>query len=128
MDGKQTFATTAAELGAEGEELQSAVESLAERLANALPDCTEVGRSGGGLLGRGERRVETVTVQVGGAKYALAVRDARLTASCQREVGGVPAVRVELTPEEWLAELEADLRAEAARNVDARRGLERLRG
>jgi hypothetical protein len=127
VDAEHTFAGTAAELRAEGEELQSALESLAGRFADALPEHTEVVRSGGGLLGRGERHVERVTIQVGGAKYALAMRDGQLTATCQREVGGVSAARVELVPEEWLDELEADLRAEAARNVEARRALERLR-
>jgi hypothetical protein len=122
-----TFAEAAAGLSSEGEELLVSLEALADRLTEALPGSTDVSRSRGGLLGRGERHVAHVRVEVGATKYLLGLRDGRLLASCEREVGGVAADRSELSPEEWLQELEADLRTEAARNPDARRALALLR-
>ena len=127
VEAEHTFAEVAAGLDGRGDELLASVQALAGRLAEALPDYTEVVRSGGGLLGRGERRVEGVKVEVGGTKYALALRDGQLVASCRRDVGGIAASLVRLTPGEWLAELEADLRTEAARSLEARHGLARLR-
>jgi hypothetical protein len=127
VEPEDTFTQAAAGLRAEGDELLASLEALAGRLLDALPDCTNVIRSGGGLLGRGERRVAGVEVEVGANKYVLGLRDGQLVASCERQVGGVTADRFELPPDEWLEELEADLRTEAARNASARLGLERLR-
>jgi hypothetical protein len=128
VEAEDTFAEAAAGLDADGEELHASLEALAGQLAEALPDFTKVIRSGRGLLGRGERRIEGVRVEVGATQYALELRDGRLVGSCERTVGGVAADRFELDPQEWIQEFQADLRTEAARNPDARRGLERLRG
>lgn len=116
----------AAGLRADGDDLRMAVEVLASKLSQALPASTQVRRSGGGLLGRGERRVRGVAVEIGATKFELEIAGGRLVASRQREVGGIAIKRVELAPEEWIAELTADLRAEAARSAEARSALERL--
>jgi hypothetical protein len=130
VETEDTFAEAAAglEAGGDQDQMLASLDALAGRLAEALPEYTEVKRSGGGLLGRGTRRVEGVKVDLGGTRYALELRDGTLVASCERQVGGVAADRFELGPAEWVQELEADLRSEAARDPDARRGLDRLRG
>jgi hypothetical protein len=128
MDPGDTFTSLGAALARDGAELQATIEALAERLTRALPGATEVRWSGGGLLGRGERRVRGLEVEVGAARFALELEDGNVVAWRQREVGGVAIKRVKVTPDEWIAELTADLRTEAARNAEARSALHELLG
>lgn len=126
MDQEETFARVTESLGADGGDPQASLEALASLLAEALPDWTAVRWSGGGLLGRGQRRVRGLLVEVGATKFELELADGALAAFRQREVGGVAIQRAPLTLEEWVAELTADLRSEAARNAQARSALQRL--
>ena len=126
MGAEDTFDLAAAGLRADGEDLRVWLEVLAGKLAEALPSGTTVRRSGGGLLGRGERHVTSLAVEVGATKFELSIERGRLLATRQREVGGVAIKRQQLEPQEWIAELTADLRSEAARSAEARAALERL--
>ncbi len=116
----------AAGLRADGGELRISVEVLAAKLAEALPGRTSVKRRGGGLLGRGERQVCELRVQLGAGRYELAVDGDRVEGVRVREVGGVAIKRETLDPETWVTALTEELRAEAQRSAQARQALASL--
>ena len=121
-----SFDLAAAGLRGDGTELTISVEVLAAKLEQALPGQARVERRGGGLLGRGEKRVRAVRVELGTAAYLLGVEDGRLEGFRERQVGGIAIKRESLPPDEWVAALTADLRAEAERSAHARAALEEL--
>lgn len=120
------FDLAAAGLRGDGVDLRISVEVLAGKLEQALPGRTKVRRAGGGLLGRGQRRVRALEVELAGNRYELLVEEAGLQASRQRQVGGIAIKREALAPEEWIAALTGDLQTEAQRSADARAALEGL--
>ncbi|HEY1834175.1 MAG TPA: hypothetical protein VGG08_07050 [Solirubrobacteraceae bacterium] len=120
------FDIAAAGLRADGADLRLSVEVLASKLEQALPGRCRVQRSGGGLLGRGERRLRSLQVDIGGCGYALTVGGAGLETSRRREVGGIAIKTETLAPSDWIAALTDDLRAEAERSAEARTALEEL--
>lgn len=123
---EETFDLVAAGLRADGAELSMSVEVLARKLEEALPGAARVERHGGGLLGRGEKRVRQVRVEVGSNLYQLAVDGQRVEGFREKQVGGIAIKREPLSPDEWIAALSADLRGEAERSAQAREALERL--
>lgn len=122
------FDLVAAGLRADGGELRISVEALANKLAQALPGLTSVKRSGGGLLGRGERRVCELCVQLGDSRYELTLEGERVAGLHVREVGGVAIKRESLDPGAWVAALTDELRAQAQRSEQAREALANLLG
>ena len=122
------FDLSAAGLRADGSDLRISVEVLASKLESSLPGRTRVQRSGGGLLGRGERRVRELCVSIGNASYELSVAGERVEGFRKREVGGIAIKREQLDPGEWVSALAADLREEAERSTEARAAFERLMG
>ena len=120
------FDLAAAGLRGDGTDLRISVEVLASKLEQALPGRTRVKRAGGGLLGRGQRSVRALEVELAGCRYELLVQNAGLQASRQREVGGIAIKREALAPDAWIAALTGDLQAEAERSTDARAALEGL--
>jgi hypothetical protein len=120
------FDLAAAGLRADGTDLRISVEVLASKLEEALPGHCRVRRSGGGLLGRGERHVRALEVELAGNRYELLVEGAGLQASRQREVGGIAIKREALDPDAWIAALTADLQAQSERSSQARAALEGL--
>jgi hypothetical protein len=70
MPTEEDFDLTAAGLRADGTDLRISLEVLASKLEEALPQHTHVERHGGGLLGRGEKRVRRLRVDLGGSCYA----------------------------------------------------------
>ncbi len=128
MPTDQDFDLSAAGLRADGTDLRISVEVLASKLEESLPGRARVERRGGGLLGRGPKRVREVRVELGGNDYQLTVADDRVEGSRERQVGGISIKRETLTPDEWVAALTADLRAEAERSAEARAALQRLLG
>jgi hypothetical protein len=126
VESDETFDLVAAGLRADGVELSSSVEALATKLEQALPGAARVERRGGGLLGRGIKRVRQVRVEVGSNLYQLAVDGARVQGFREKQVGGIAIKREALDPGEWIAALGADLRVEAERSSQAREALERL--
>ncbi len=121
------FDLSAAGLRADGSDLRISVEVLASKLESALPSQTRVERRGGGLLGRGEKRVRQLSVNLGDTSYELTVAE-RVEGFRKREVGGIAIKREALDPGEWVGALAADLREEAERSAEARTALERLVG
>ncbi|HEV3321281.1 MAG TPA: hypothetical protein VG147_03715 [Solirubrobacteraceae bacterium] len=128
MPTEQDFDLSAAGLRADGTDLRISVEVLASKLEESLPGRIHVERRGGGLLGRGEKHVRLVRVELGGNCYQLNVEGDRVEGCRERQVGGISIKREPLPPDEWVAALTADLRAEAERSAEARTALERLLG
>jgi hypothetical protein len=123
----EDFDLSAAGLRADGSDLRISVEVLASKLESSLPAQTRVERRGGGLLGRGEKRVRELQVNLGDTSYELTVKD-RIEGFRKREVGGIAIKRETLDPGDWVQALAADLREEAERSAQARAALERLTG
>ncbi len=128
MPTDQDFDLSAAGLRADGTDLQISVEVLASKLEQSLPGFAHVERHGGGLLGRGEKRVKRLRVELGGNCYQLDVAGDRVEGFRERQVGGISIKREPLDPSVWVAALTSDLRAEAERSGEARTALERLLG
>jgi hypothetical protein len=126
VDSEDTFDLAAAGLRGDGTDLAISIEVLAAKLEQALPGQARVERRGGGLLGRGEKRVRAVRVELGTAAYLLGVDGGRVEGFRERQVGGISIKREPLAPDEWIAALTADLRAEAQRSSHARAALEAL--
>jgi hypothetical protein len=126
VGSEDTFDLVAAGLRGDGTDLAISIEVLASKLEQALPGQARVERRGGGLLGRGEKRVRAVRVELGTAAYLLGVDGGRLEGFRERQVGGISIKREPLAPDEWIAALTADLRAEAQRSAHARAALEEL--
>jgi hypothetical protein len=127
-DDDEDFDLSAAGLRADGTDLRISVEVLAGKLEETLPDRTRVERRGGGLLGRGSKRVRAMRVALGACSYLLAVDGGRVEGFRERRSGGIAIKREPLAPEEWVAALTAELREEAQRSSEARTALERLVG
>jgi hypothetical protein len=126
MAAEETFDLAAAGLRADGADLRISLEVLASKLEQSLPGSAHVERGGGGLLGRREKRIRLVQVDLGGTRYQLRIDGAILEGSRERQVGGIAIKREPLTPDAWITALTADLRAEAERSAEARSALERL--
>jgi hypothetical protein len=126
VDDDDSFDLAASGLRLDGAELATSVEVLASKLEQALPAMTRVERGGGGLLGRGAKRVRAVRVQLGEMSYLLGVEGARVQGSRERQVGGICIKRETLSPEQWVEALTEDLKTEAERSADARSALQRL--
>jgi hypothetical protein len=124
--GAESFDLAAAGLRSDGSDLAISFEVLAGKLEQALPSQARVERSGGGLFGRGAKHVRAVRVELGNAAYLLGIEDGRLQGLRERQVGGISIKRETLDPDEWVAALTADLRAEAERSAYARAALEEL--
>jgi hypothetical protein len=124
----EDFDLSAAGLRADGADLRISVEVLASKLESSLPGRTRVERHGGGLLGRGEKRVRRLNVDLGGSAYQLMLDGERVEGFRERRVGGISIKREPLDPNEWVAALTAELREEAQRSAEARTALERLVG
>ncbi len=127
MPAEDDFDLSAAGLRADGSDLRISLEVLASKLESSLPAQTRVERRGGGLLGRGEKRVRALRVNLGGTSYELTAGE-RVEGFRKREVGGIAIKRESLDPGEWVNALAADLREEAERSAEARLALERLMG
>jgi hypothetical protein len=124
--GAEGFDLVAAGLRIDGADLATSVKVLAAKLEQALPGVTRVERRGGGLLGRGEKQVRRVQVELGSCCYELAVDGPRVQGFRERQSGGIAIKREALDPDAWIAALTADLRVEAQRSAQARTALEEL--
>lgn len=128
MPTEQDFDLSAAGLRADGGDLRISLQVLASKLETALPQCTRVERRGGGLLGRGEKQVRALRVQIGETCFQLTVNDGRLEGFRERQVGGISIKREPLDPQIWVSELTVLLQQEAQRSAQARTALEGLLG
>jgi hypothetical protein len=126
MCPQDDFDLSAAGLRADGSDLRVSIEALASKLEAALPSQTRVQRAGGGLLGRGQKQVRRLQVELGEVAYELNVARGRVEGTRERRVGGISIKRDPLDPNEWVSALTEELRAQAAQSADARAALERL--
>ncbi len=72
----ETFDLAAAGLRADGTDLRISVEVLAAKLEQRCPGARACERRGGGLLGRGEKHVRQIQVELGsgsGTRYQLTI-------------------------------------------------------
>jgi hypothetical protein len=119
----------AASLRADGSDLRISIAVLATKLESSLPGRARVERHGSGLLGRGEKRVRRIQVELGadnGIRYELAVDGERIEGFRERKSGGISIKREPLDLDRWIAALTAELRTEAERSSEARSALEAL--
>ncbi len=119
----------AASLRADGADLRVSIAVLAAKLESALPGRTRVERRGGGLLGRGEKHVRRIQVELGtdnGMRYELTIEGERVEGFRERKSGGISIKREPLDPDQWVAALTAELQSEAERSSEARSALEAL--
>jgi hypothetical protein len=126
---EETFDLSAAGLRADGTDLRISVEVLAAKLESSLPSRTRVERRGGGLLGRGEKHVRQIQVDLGsetGTRYQLTIDGDRIEGFRERKSGGIAIKREPLDPDQWIAGLTAELQSEAQRSAEARTALEGL--
>jgi hypothetical protein len=132
MPTDETFDLSAAGLRADGTDLRISVEVLASKLESSLPSRTRVERRGGGLLGRGDKHVRQIQVDLGsgsgagGVTYQLEIDGDRVEGFRERKSGGIAIKREPLNPDQWIAALTAELQAEAERSAEARTALEGL--
>jgi hypothetical protein len=129
MPSDETFDLSAAGLRADGTDLRISVEVLAAKLESSLPGRTRVERRGGGLLGRGEKHVRQIQVDLGsgsGTRYELAIDGDRIEGFRERKSGGIAIKREPLDPDAWIAALTEELQSEAQRSAEARAALEGL--
>jgi hypothetical protein len=126
VSDEDTFDLAASGLRADGADMRISLEVLASKLERSLPGSCRVERSGGGLLGRRERRVRLLRIDLGELRYQLTIDGARVEGFRERQVGGIAIKREPLDPDQWIAALTADLRAEAQRSAQARTALESL--
>jgi len=124
----EDFDLAAAGLRLDAADVAGSAEVLASKLEQALPGRVSVRRAGGGLLGRGPKRVRDLRLDVGPCQYELQIEGERVQGWRGRQVGGVSIKRESLDPARWLAALTADLQQEAERSSEARAALERLLG
>lgn len=120
------FDLAAAGLRLDSADVAGSTEVLAVKLEQALPGRVSVRRSGGGLLGRGAKRVRELSVELGASRYELLVDGERVEGVRARQVGGISIKRESLDPASWIAALTADLQEEAQRSSEARDALDRL--
>jgi hypothetical protein len=102
---------------------------LAAKLESSLPGRTRVERRGGGLLGRGEKHVRQIQVDLGsdsGTRYQLTIDGDRVEGFRERKSGGIAIKREPLDPDQWVTALTAELQFEAERSAEARAALEGL--
>jgi hypothetical protein len=124
----EDFDLAAAGLRLDGADVAGSTEVLAAKLEQALPGRVSVRRGGGGLLGKGPKRVREVRLELGNCQYELQIEGERMRGWRGRQVGGIAIKREELDAGSWLAALTSDLREEAQRSSEARAALERLLG
>ncbi len=121
-----SFDLAAAGLRADGADLRISLEALASKLEQSLPEDCRVERSGGGLLGRRERHVRQLRIDLGEMRYQLTIDGSRVEGFRERQVGGIAIKRESLDPDQWISALTADLRVQAQRSAQARTALESL--
>lgn len=132
MPTDESFDLSAAGLRADGTDLRISVEVLATKLESSLPGRTRVERHGGGLLGRGEKHVRQIQVDLGagsgagGVIYRLTIDGDRVEGFRERKSGGISIKREPLDPDQWVTALTAELQSEAERSAEARAALEGL--
>jgi hypothetical protein len=120
------FDLVAASLRADTTDLAAFVEALAVKLEGALPGDVAVERSGGGLLGRGQRHVRRIAVTMESGRYDLERDGSQIQCARSNEVRGIVIKSERLGLDEWIDELSRELAERARRSEQSRAALQRL--
>jgi hypothetical protein len=120
----ESFDLSAAGLRADSQELLTWLEVLAVKLADALPDQTEVKRAR--RLLSSAQPVQSVIVRLGSSVLSLYARGRGVECWQEREVGGISIKREPLSADAWVCALTDELRAAAEDSAQAREALARL--
>jgi hypothetical protein len=120
------FDLVAASLRADTTDLVAFVEALAVKLEGALPGDVAVERKGGGLLSRGTRRVQRISVGMDEARYDLEWAGQQLQTSRCNEVRGIVIKSERLGLDEWIDALSRELTERAQQSERSRTAIQRL--
>ena len=115
----------AASIRADAPELARALEAFAARLEGALPRACRVKRARRWLVA-GESRVVEIDIELGESRFTLRSPSGGLEAERTTHVHDMSRRSERMQIGDWLASLEAELRAQAATHADARAALDRL--
>jgi hypothetical protein len=107
------FALSAVDVRASQVELRTYVEALAERLERALPDRVTIERRREGLFKKGVQ-VAKISFEGNKARYELSLGRQGVVATKAKIVRGVSLSSSQVPPQEWIAELGAEVHAIAA--------------
>ena len=122
MQESAGFDLLAASLRADATDVRTFVEALATKLELSFPERCRIDR--GGLLGK--KHVKRIAVELGDGRYELANEDGAVSARRSSVVRGISLKSEELSLEEWIDRLAAELVAEADRSERGRDALQRL--
>jgi hypothetical protein len=120
------FDLVAASLRADTTDLVAFVEALAVKLEGALPGDVTVERKGGGLLSRGTKRVQRISVGMGEGRYDLEWAGQQLQTSRCNEVRGIVIKSERLGLDEWIDALSRELTERAQQSERSRVAIQRL--
>ncbi len=124
-DGEGGFELLAASLRASSTDLETFVEVLADKLAQALPGRVAVQRRPLRRFSK-EKRVARIELALGDNRYSAVAQNGALETRCAKAVRGVVLKSETLPLDEWLAALVRDLAGEAEASDQSRLALERL--
>jgi hypothetical protein len=125
--GVASLGEVAAAVQASGQTLEQALPGLVASLQEALGDAVAVEYEGGGLMRR-ERRLRSLTANVGDYRFTLTRTGHGYQAVVEHVVRGIVLRHDVLPPGEWLAQLGLQLREVAARAATVNPALARLLG
>jgi hypothetical protein len=120
------FDLVAASLRADTTDLVAFVEALAVKLEGALPGDVTVTRKGGGLLSRGTRRVQRISVGMDEGRYDLEWAGQQIQTSRCNEVRGIVIKSERLGLDEWIDALSRELTERARQSERSRVAIQRL--
>jgi hypothetical protein len=120
------FDLVAASLRADTTDLVAFVEALAVKLEGALPGDVTVTRKGGGLLSRGTRRVQRISVGMDEGRYDLEWAGQQIQTSRCNEVRGIVIKSERLGLDEWIDALSRELTERAQQSERSRIAIQRL--
>jgi hypothetical protein len=120
------FDLVAASLRADTTDLVAFVEALAVKLEGALPGDVTVTRKGGGLLSRGTKRVQRISVGMDEGRYDLEWAGQQIQTSRCNEVRGIVIKSERLSLDEWIDALSRELTDRAQKSERSRLALQRL--
>ncbi len=120
------FDLVAASLRADTTDLVAFVEALAVKLEGALPGDVTVERKGGGLLSRGTRRVQRISVGMDEGRYDLEWAGQQLQTSRCNEVRGIVIKSERLGLDDWIDALSRELTERAQQSERSRVAIQRL--
>jgi hypothetical protein len=120
------FDLVAASLRADTTDLVAFVEALAVKLEGALPGDVTVTRKGGGLLSRGTKRVQRISVGMDEGRYDLEWAGQQIQTSRCNEVRGIVIKSERLGLDEWIDALSRELTERAQQSERSRIAIQRL--